>query len=60
VEGPARERYQAWRSLVASALTDHLQVEPGRAAALAEAGTLIVGAGALGLVAGAVLAAVVA
>jgi threonine dehydrogenase-like Zn-dependent dehydrogenase len=59
IEGPARERYQQWRSLLAGALSEHLQVEPAHASSLAEAGTLVVGAGALGLAAGALLAVIV-
>lgn len=56
LEGPARARYAQWRELVAGALAaSPLDIEPQRAAALADAGSLMVGTGTLGLLSGMLL-----
>lgn len=51
----SRRSYKRWRALVARALASNLDVDPRRAAALADAGSLMVGTGALGLVGGVLL-----
>jgi hypothetical protein len=56
LEGPARSRYSQWRAAVSGALAaPPFEVPPARAGQIADAGSLMVGAGALGLACGALL-----
>jgi len=56
IEEPAKQRFRQWRSLVADVLVAYpLELEPKQALQIAEAGSLMLGTGALGLVSGMML-----